>query len=340
MRRKAHETLGLPHTRFYRYHEENPAISLTELDRLNGKTHLFMKNEPGYGTPLTSMSVGGTLDTRSRATSVTISDTTDGHVHPPAPFHILLPDEMHPTLAQDYREFSVRCKSSHSSTSISTSAIASTSASVSTSVPAPPPTSRPMSFYDDPSEYAMEMDTLPTALPFPTVVPHTPPAPKPTTNPRQRKTPPKPEYLPHQQPFHGHPGGPNLNPRIDPPPQMQYFHSSLQQEPLSFLSLGPGGGGGVQRGNSATVSGGSGIGASSNSVGAGFQQVPSGFHTPNTGFTTSGALGGTLPNGFGYYQSSYGGWGTGGGGFGMGNSPIVLDASWNSLVEQLGFAIG
>lgn len=320
LRRKAHEVLGLPHSRFHHHHDENSTITITELDRLNGKTHLFV-NEPGYGNPSTSTSAGGALDSRSRATSVTISDITDGH--PPVPFHMLLTDEMHPTLAQDVRDFSIRSNSSH----YTTSAMASTSAST------PPSISRAMSFYDYPSEHTMDMDTLSTPL-GPT---RTPPPPS-TSPPTHRET---PEYIPHPRPsFHRHSSGPN--PRIEPPPQMQYFNSSVHHDSLGFLSVGSSGGGGngdhVRRGTSNSGS----------TVGAGFHQVPSGFHNTSGGFTTTSTMSGMapLPTGFAYSQSSYGGWGIGsaggggGGGFGAGNSPIVLDSSWNSLVEQLGFAIG
>lgn len=325
LRRKAHEVLGLPHTRFHHHHDENPTITITELDRLNGKTHLFA-NESGNGNPSTTTSAGGAMDSRSRATSVTISDITDGH--PPAPFHMLLTDEMHPTLAQDVRDFSIRSNSSHYTAPASTtSAMASTSASASMSVSSPPLISRAMSFYDHPSEHTMEIDTLATPL-GPS---RTPPPPTP-----HRET---PEYISQPRPsFHRHSSGPN--PRIEPPPQMQYFHSSVQHDSLGFLSAGSSGGGGAGNGDHVrrATSG-------SSTVNTGFQQIPSGFHNTTGGFPTITPSGGMapLPTGFAYSPSSYGGWGigsTGGGGFGAGNSPIVLDSSWNTLVEQLGFAIG
>jgi hypothetical protein len=287
-------------------------------------------NELGYGNPSTSTSAGGALDPRSRATSVTISDITDGH--PPAPFHMLLTDEMHPTLAQDVRDFSIRSNSSHYSAPASTmSAMASTSASTSISTSSPPSISRAMSFYDYPSEQTMAIDTLAT-LPGTTRTP--PPPMNPTTH---RET---PEYVPQPRPsFHRHSSGPN--PRIEPPPQMQYFHSSVQHDSLDFLSVGGGSGGGAGNGDHVRRA----TSSSTNTVNAGFQQIPSGFHNTTGGFTTTTSTSGMapLPTGFAYSPSSYGAWGigsAGGGGFGAGNSPIVLDSSWNSLVEQLGFAIG
>jgi len=330
LRRKAHEVLGLPHTRFHHHHDDNPTITITELDRLNGKTHLFV-NEPGYGNPSTSTSAGGAPDSRSRATSVTISDITDGH--PPAPFLMLLTDEMHPTLAQDVRDFSIWSNSSsHYSAAASTSAMASTSASTSISASAPPSISRAMSFYDYPSEHMMETDTLTTPLPLPPPASRTPPPPR--TNPTTHRE--TPEYLAHSRAsFHRHSSGPN--PRIDPPPQMQYFHSSVQHDSLGFLSVGSSGGGASGGGNGDHVRR-----ATSSTVGAGFQQVPSGFQNTTNSYTTTTPPSGMppLPNGFTYSLSPYGGWGIGsGGGFGAGNA-IVLDPSWNSLVEQLGFAIG
>ncbi|KIM38235.1 hypothetical protein M413DRAFT_248465 [Hebeloma cylindrosporum] len=263
LRRKAHEVLGLPHHRFHHshHHDENPTITLTELDRLNGKTHLLV-NEAGYtssSNPSMSTSAGGgALDPRSRATSVTISDITDGHPPPPppaAPFHLVLSEEMHPTLAQDVRDFSVRSNNNSSHYTSTSSTMGSASGSRSS---APPSIARAMSFYDYPSEHAMDLDAQTTPLALPphrssssrTSPPPPPPPPPAQTTPTMtttthRETPDR-EYLPaphrHRASFHRHSSGPN--PRIEPPPQMQYFQSSVQPDSLDFLSVGGSGAGG------------------------------------------------------------------------------------------------
>ncbi|KAH9486043.1 hypothetical protein JR316_0000107 [Psilocybe cubensis] len=96
LRRKAQEAVGLPHFRFH-HTDEGTSISTTELDRLNGKTYLHTDNGSSGGPT--------TMDPRSRATSVTISDIADGH-NRPSPFHNHNIANLHPTIVRDLREFS------------------------------------------------------------------------------------------------------------------------------------------------------------------------------------------------------------------------------------------
>ncbi len=90
------------------------------------------------------------------------------------------------------------------------------------------------------------------------------------------------------------------------PSHNQYFHTTLQQEPSNLLSE-------PRRSTIAITHTGSG-GLSGNNVGTGAH-----------GFGSSSVF----PPGF------QNGWGSG-----FGHSPIILDSSWTSFVEQLGFCQG
>ncbi|KAF8956467.1 hypothetical protein BDZ97DRAFT_1925478 [Flammula alnicola] len=176
LRRKAHEAIGLPHTRFHHYNEGTSTVTVGELDRLNGRTHLFAFDEHGSSSSTSgtaSSSASTTHETRSRATSVTISDIAEGH---PPMFHNT--DNLHPTLAQDLREFGLRSVSSYSAPS--------------------------MSFFDYPSDTSSSSSLM--TMPAPMSM--SPPLPQPV-----RETPPEPARLllpPYQPPTRTEPPPPPM----------------------------------------------------------------------------------------------------------------------------------
>lgn len=96
LRQQAHDVIGPPpHTRYYHRGNED-AFTPAELDRLNGKTFLFVDDHSLLPSTSTNHAI-------SRATSVTISDIAEAH---PSTFHTT--DNLHPTLAHDLREFGIR----------------------------------------------------------------------------------------------------------------------------------------------------------------------------------------------------------------------------------------
>ena len=95
--RQAHEVIGPPQTHYYHHNDDN-TFSPAELDRLNGKTYLFADDHSLLSSSPTNLPIP-----RSRATSVTISDSAETHL---STFHTT--DDLHPTLAQDLEEFEIR----------------------------------------------------------------------------------------------------------------------------------------------------------------------------------------------------------------------------------------
>ncbi|PPQ69993.1 hypothetical protein CVT26_013281 [Gymnopilus dilepis] len=111
LRRKAHGASGLPHIRLYHQHDTSSSsssqingITTAELDRLNGKT-TFLSDHPSssYASGSTSTSTSS-IDARSRATSVTISESAEGSYFPQSPvFHS--DENLHQSLAKDLQDF-------------------------------------------------------------------------------------------------------------------------------------------------------------------------------------------------------------------------------------------
>ncbi|KAF8886431.1 hypothetical protein CPB84DRAFT_1850111 [Gymnopilus junonius] len=90
LRRKAHEAMGPPHTRFYHHHEASDisatpisSVPISELDRLNGRTY-FLSDHPSSSSSTSASASASAADPRH------------------APHH---DDNLHPTLAQDLRDF-------------------------------------------------------------------------------------------------------------------------------------------------------------------------------------------------------------------------------------------
>lgn len=140
LRQQAHEVIGSPHTRYY--HEDEDTFTPTELDRLNGKTYLFADDHSllsSSSSLASSSSTNLSAVCRSRATSVTMSDSAE--THPPA---FYMTDHLHPTLAQDLEEFRMR-SSTTTTTSFSPMTfhdpISSSSSDHSPPSPPPPPSS-------------------------------------------------------------------------------------------------------------------------------------------------------------------------------------------------------
>ncbi|KJA19220.1 hypothetical protein HYPSUDRAFT_44475 [Hypholoma sublateritium FD-334 SS-4] len=292
LRQKAHDATAPPPRRFQLYSEESGySITVAELDRLNGKTTLISEHRTSSSTSLSgsnvfSSSVSTSHDTsRSRATSVTISDVAEGshsyYTPPTSLFHIV--DKLHATLAHDLREFSLG-------------------------------TVGAMDFFDfsgtedGPSDVDITMSISPPPSTFqetarPKEPPHLPPIgqaqPQVQLHPQINR-----DYL-SREPISPVPSPDS--PHI--PSHNQYFHTTLQQEPLGFLSE-------PRRSTHALTQTGSGSPGGS-SIGTGAHGLG--------GFGSAAVF----PLGF---QS---GWGSG-----FGHSPIMLDPSWNTFVEQLGFCQG
>ncbi|CAA7265102.1 unnamed protein product [Cyclocybe aegerita] len=317
LRRKAHESVGPPHTaRFYHHpHHDNlsgsmgvssgdSGITIADLDRLNGKTHLFsdmhsssgMSNAPTPMSMIASTSTSATstapTDDRSRATSHTDTHTQHGHnIHsghqhqPPMAMVPTADDNLHPTLAQDVREFTVR-----------------------SSVPAVPR----LSFYDHPSELQSPVAPPPTTAhpPPPQLhahghVQHQQGPGHPQTH-AIRQTPPEPPRLilpPYHQPALS---PPQTQPQPHPPPQMSTSTSTPQHQQVPQMSM-----------------------HMHMSVPASYYPPPQPPPAPYVhipGFQSGFAVSGIGPS---LSAGGFGGW--------NGASPFVLDSSWNTLVEQLGF---
>ncbi|KAF8195055.1 fungal-specific transcription factor domain-containing protein [Pholiota molesta] len=309
LQRKAHEATGLPPNRFHMYADESSSnISLPELDRLNGKTHIFYPDQrlssstAGFSSGAASSSASTLHDaSRSRATSVTISDIAEGsgsNALTSPLFHST--DNLHATLVQDLRDFSLGTV----------------------------PRAVDLALFDYPSpSVRAASDDVDMAMSM-----SPPPRTSQETARAKEPSPPETARVPSQSQPHGHP-------RQPPPPQHQshsplspapaaalvpaapptsahthYFHTALQQQhdphPLTLFS--------EPRRTAALplnyFGAGSGSGMSSSPSGGGWS-------TAGGAYTSV-----TFPPGF------QAGWGSG-----FGHSPIALDSSWNSFVEQLGF---
>lgn len=295
LRRKAHEATAPRPGRFHIYSEEsNCSITVAELDRLNGKTTLISEHRTSSSTSVSgsnafSSSVSTPHDmSRSRATSVTISDVAEGthsyYTPPTSLFHIV--DKLHATLAHDLREFSLGTVGAMDFFDFSGTEDGPSDADITMSISPPPSTSQ---------ETARPKESPPHLPPIGQAQPQLHSQLHPQSNRdyynREPISPVPSPDLPHM------------------PSHNQYFHTTLQQEPLAFLSE-------PRRSTHAlTQTGSAGLGGSS---------IGTGVH--GLGAFGSAAV---FPPGF---QS---GWGSG-----FGHSPIMLDPSWNTFVEQLGFCQG
>lgn len=276
-------------------------ITLSELDRLNGKTHILYPDQrlssstAAFSSGVASSSASALHDTpRSRATSVTISDIAEGGNALPSPlFHSI--DNLHGTLMQDLRDFSLGI--------------------------VPPAVELALFDYPSVKDASDDVDMSMSMSPAPRTSQETAKAKAPSP-PETARVPlqSQPHGLPRQPPPPHHSYSP---PSPVPAPALvaaaptsshtSYFHTALLQhdpQPLTFFS---------EPRRTSTIplnyfGGGSSSSASSSASGSGFSATGGAYTSI------------TFPPGF------QGGWGSG-----FGHSPIVLDSSWNSFVEQLGF---
>ncbi|KAF9476029.1 hypothetical protein BDN70DRAFT_996004 [Pholiota conissans] len=311
LQRKAHEATRLPPTRFPTYAEESPTISLSELDRLNGKTHVFYPDQ--RRSPSTTSYSGGGASTsastlhdgaRSRATSVTISDIAEGsHIasNLPSPlFHST--DNVHPTLAHDLRDFSLGVM----------------------------PSAIELALFDFPSsrDASDDMDMSMSLSPAPTTSQETakakePSPPKPARVPLRSQSQPYGQQRQQPQQQHLQSEFMPAQPQPQPPPvsapaassQTHYFQTALHHDPqpLDIFS------------ESRRVSNAPSFPL--NYIGGGASSGSGGGGSGGIGYSGLGATM-SFPPGF-----QAGGWGSGYAHY----SPIMLDSSWTNFVEQLGF---
>jgi hypothetical protein len=287
--------------------ESSSNISLPELDRLNGKTHIFYPDQrlpsstAGFSSGAASSSSSTLHDaaSRSRATSVTISDIAEGGNALTSPL-FQITDNLHATLVQDLRDFSLGIVPravdlalfDYPSASVRA---ASDDVDMAMSMSPPPRTSQ---------------ETARAKEPSPPETARVPPQSQPHQHPRQ---PPPAQHHSHA-PLSPAPPAPALAPAAPTSAHTHYFHTALQQHhdphpltlfseprrtsafPLNYFGAGSGG----STSSSPSGSGWSGAGGAYTSI--------------------------TFPPGF------QAGWGSG-----FGHSPIALDSSWNGFVEQLGF---
>ena len=292
LRRRAHEATGSPPGRFHLYSEES-SITVAELNRLNGKTTLITEHRTSSSPSISGRNTLSSLMptshdiSRSRATSVTISDVAEGshsyYTPPTSLFHIV--DKLHATLAHDLREFSSGAVGAMDFFDSTGTEDGPSDVDMAMSISPPPSTSQ---------ETARPKDS-PLHLP---AIAQTRPQPQSHRNPQTNR-----DY------YNREAISPVTLESAHIPSHNQYFHTTLQQEPSTLLSE-------PRRSTVAITQTGSG-GLSGISVGTGAHGLG--------GFGSSSVF----PPGF---QS---GWGSG-----FGHSPIILDSSWTSFVEQLGFCQG
>ncbi|KAF9557930.1 hypothetical protein CPC08DRAFT_764290 [Agrocybe pediades] len=341
LRRKAYEVAGLPNTHFHP-RDEGPLISMQELHRLNGRTFLYTENQDGSFSAFASSASNEPL-VESRATSVTMSDVVQGDGQQQQQHQQML-DEMHQVLAQDIKEFGTRTRNSSRTMTFydypfkptvsrpqrrqqhpPAAPIASTSTSTHPLHPA----------HDPPEESSSSSSMIPAHSSAPPYHSQTSIQPPPRVDSFQASRFSQTHaHHPHSH-SHSHSNSSSSSSSVSLPMTYQHdlFNDPHQQQPRATAIPA------IASSSSSLPS------TSTPYVPSSFPAWPLSTSSSMSALSSLGFQSGFSSGGSGSGSSSSGSGGGGFGGFGFASGgftltttpPIVLDPSWNSFIEQLGY---